>query len=148
MDKQFEIWFWSPACHHLSKWYVISFQLWCIHNNIFHFLMRSSNWQEMRDEYHELNENLWIYKSKIDKHISLVSLISPQFWEILTITHLQEKHLHPAPLKVFSWWIYKFKKKENTKYSMTGIKGMTLFLSSLSDCIMFKVGIHKENCLN
>ena len=31
---------------------------------------------------------------------------------------------------------------------MTGIKGPTLFLSSLSDRIMFKFGMHKENSLN
>ena len=31
------------------------------------------------------------------------------------------------------------------KYSMTSIKGPTLFLSSLSDRIMYKFGMHKEN---
>ena len=31
---------------------------------------------------------------------------------------------------------------------MTGIKGTTLFLSSLSDRIVFKFGMHKENSLN
>ena len=33
-------------------------------------------------------------------------------------------------------------------YSMTGIKGPTLFFSSLSDCIVFKFDMHKENSLN
>ena len=33
-------------------------------------------------------------------------------------------------------------------YSMTSNKGPTLFLSSLSDRVMFKFGMHKENSLN
>ena len=31
---------------------------------------------------------------------------------------------------------------------MTGIKGPTLFLSSLSDHMVFKFGMHKENSQN
>ena len=40
------------------------------------------------------------------------------------------------------------KEKKEFLYSMTSIKGLTLFLISISDCIMFKFGMHKENSLN
>ena len=38
--------------------------------------------------------------------------------------------------------------KSQKIYSMTGIKGPTLFLSLLSDRIMLKFGMHKENSRN